>query len=71
MERVDSENENDKKLIAEFVEEYLKSDGVFILRLVGHNADAVTVTEFTVSLWDQYRVRNLSNLGRAEGGTNG
>lgn len=49
----------DERYLEPFVDGYLRSDGIFILRLVGHNTDAVTVTEFVVGLWAQY-LRNES-----------
>ena len=44
----------DNKMAKAFVYEYLKKDGVFILRLVGHNTNAITVTEFVCQLWNEY-----------------
>ena len=38
-----------------FMEDYLRQDGVFVLRLVGHNTNAITVTEFVWELWQKYR----------------
>jgi len=50
------EEENTKleepKTADEFVEDYLKRDGVFLLRLIGHNTNKITVNELIVSLWD-------------------
>lgn len=44
----------DKKRAVKFVDKYLRQDGVFVLRLVGHNTNAITVTEFVCSLFDNY-----------------
>lgn len=38
----------------QFVHEYLGEDGVFILRLVAHNTNTITVTEFVVALWENF-----------------
>jgi hypothetical protein len=46
--------DNDKPKLVKFVEDYLRQDGVFVLRLVGHNTNAITVTEFVCALWDEY-----------------
>jgi len=54
------ERDTDKKQAVRFVEEYLKQDGVFVLRLVGHNTNAITVTEFTCALWDNFRNKTLT-----------
>ena len=51
--------DTDKKTALRFVEDYLRQDGVFILRLVGHNTNAITATEFVCSLWDNYRNKPL------------
>ena len=63
------DNEGDKDMLREFLEVYMKSDGIFILRMVGHNADAVTVTEFTVELWRKYRLKKLGDLEPTEAAT--
>ena len=36
-----------------FVHEYLRHDGVFLLRLIGHNTDMITVNDIAGSLWDR------------------
>ena len=46
-----------KKETEKFVENYLQQDGVFIMRLIGHNTNAITVTEFICSLWDHYKIK--------------
>ena len=55
-------NENDKKMVPKFVHQYLRQDGVFVLRLVGHNTNAITVTEFVCSLWDSFRTKPLIEI---------
>ena len=55
-------NQTDRDKVDEFVSEYLACDGVFILRLVGHNTDAVTVTEFVCALWDKWRYKPVEDL---------
>ena len=49
-----------------FVYEYLRQDGVLVLRLVGHNTNGITVREFICALWDQFR----ANLGRRAANNN-
>ncbi|ESO09249.1 hypothetical protein HELRODRAFT_73579 [Helobdella robusta] len=58
--------DSDKKQVVKFVEDYLKQDGVFILRLVGHNTNAITVTEFVCHLWDFYRMKPLTERFKKE-----
>ena len=53
------ERDSDKKLLRHFVEKYLRQDGVFVLRLVGHNTNAITVTEFVCSVWDQFKDKHV------------
>ena len=67
MDKLDAEG--DKDMLKNFVDDYMRSDGIFVLRMVGHNADAVTVTEFTVSLWDKYRLKCLGDLEPTEAAT--
>ena len=42
--------------------DYLKQDGVFILRLVGHNTNAITVTEFVCDLWDKFLTKDMDEI---------
>ncbi len=56
------ERDSDKEMAGKFVERYLRQDGVFVLRLVGHNTNAITVTEFVCSLWDNYRAKPLLQM---------
>ncbi len=56
--------DKDKKFVKPFCDDYLKADGVFILRLCGHNTDAVTVSEFVSSLWAHYRSKNVLGNSR-------
>lgn len=63
------ERDADKKLSVKFVETYLRQDGVFVLRLVGHNTNAITVTEFVCSLWDNYRSKPLIERTHDPSGT--
>lgn len=44
----------DRKMAKSFVHDYLRKDGVFVLRLVGHNTNAITVTEFVCQLWNDF-----------------
>ncbi len=43
--------DEDKKKREKFVNEYLRQDGIFLLRLIGHNTNTMTVTEIVKSLW--------------------
>jgi len=42
---------NKENRLHKFVAEYMRLDGVFIMRLIGHNTNNITVTEITTKLW--------------------
>ena len=42
-------------MINNFVHKYLQQDGVFILRIIGHNTNAITVTEITCELFEKFK----------------
>ena len=50
-----------KDVVRKFVNIYLKQDGVFVLRLVHINTNAITTTEFIAGLWDYYRAKQVLN----------
>lgn len=52
-------SELDKKMAVKFAEQYLRQDGVFVLRLVGKNANDVLVSEIILQLWNHYRNKPL------------
>lgn len=39
-------------LLADFVDDYLGQDGVFLLRLIAHNTNNITTTDVICRLWD-------------------
>ena len=49
------DSERDQKFLYKFVNEYLRLDGVLMLRLVGHNTNKVVVNEFTSALFDMFK----------------
>ena len=53
--RDDSKTDAGGRQLRGFVDHYLQPDGVFVLRLIGHNTNGLTVTELLSSLWDNYR----------------
>ncbi|KAK3734303.1 hypothetical protein RRG08_058458 [Elysia crispata] len=52
-------SELDKKMAVKFCEQYLRQDGIFVLRLVGKNANDVLVSELILQLWNHYRNKPL------------
>ncbi|ELU06821.1 hypothetical protein CAPTEDRAFT_194468 [Capitella teleta] len=43
-------DKNDKKLCNKFLNNYLKQDGAFLLRLIAHNTNSITTTEVTCAI---------------------
>ncbi len=51
------ETNDDARACEKFVKSYLRPDGVFLLRLIGHNTNQITVTEVVSALWDMWEKR--------------
>ena len=49
------ETDRDKEMSKDFLDNYLRQDGAFILRLIAHNTNNITTTEITCALWDQWK----------------
>ena len=47
--------EQDKRDFAMFLEKFLKHDGVFVLKLIGENANKLVLCEVLNKLWQKYR----------------
>ncbi|PAA84363.1 hypothetical protein BOX15_Mlig006143g2 [Macrostomum lignano] len=61
----------DKKRSFQFVDDYLRPDGVFILRLVAQNAGELVASEVAEALWHCYRYRpghHMNDGNRGGGG---
>ena len=56
---------NEKKLFKQFADEYLRDDGMFVLRVVGKNSTDLVLTDLVVQLWKIYRTRPLSKKDMA------
>ncbi len=52
------ETDFDQQLSNDFVDHYLRSDGVFLLRLISHNTNNITATEVICALWDNWKTGN-------------
>ncbi len=48
------ETEEDVKASRKFVTSYLRADGVFLLRLIGHNTSPLMVTDIAKALWKDW-----------------
>ena len=53
MDKLDKSD--DKKIAGKFVTQYLRQDGVLVLRLIGINCNDVVVSELISELWNTYR----------------
>merc|ERR1719422_526691 len=47
--------EEDRQKVERFTKNYMRHDGVFLLRLIGHNTNTLTVSEIIGSLWDNWQ----------------
>ena len=47
----------ERRFCREFVDKYLKQDGLLVLRLVGTNANDLAVAEMLAKLWECYRTK--------------
>jgi len=57
---------NDDRMVREFVGNYLRVDGVFLLRLIAHNINGIAATEITKELWDGWYDRRDGQKEAAE-----
>ena len=44
----------DKKLVRKFVRDYLRQDGVLVVRLINANVNSIIVAEFVGELWEHF-----------------
>ena len=51
------EGDRERVMSKYFTFNYLKQDGVFLLRMIGHNTNQITVNEILASVWDNWRAR--------------
>lgn len=49
--------------VTKFTREYLQQDGVFVLRMIGHNTNNVTVTDVIETLYRNWYERELKKAG--------
>lgn len=52
-------SDSDKVRITRFLRSYLHYDGVFVLRLIGHNTSSITVIELAICLWENFKKKSL------------
>lgn len=47
--------EEDKKVCRTFADQYLRDDGLFVLRIVARNTNAILLTDLVLNLWGIYK----------------
>ena len=52
---MDKIDQSDKKRLRRFVGEYLRPDGVLVLRLMALNTNEIVVAEVIAELWEYYK----------------
>ncbi len=57
---------DDKPISARFVMAYLRQDGVFILRILGMNANDLVVSEILAELYNNYRTNRIVTINKAQ-----
>jgi len=56
------------EMVRQFVEEFLRVDGVFLLRLIAHNTSGITATEVAKEMWDLWYDERLKHVVVANNG---
>ena len=56
--------EDDKKLCRKFADEFLRDDGLFVLRIVARNTNAILLTDLVMNLWNIYKDKPLIKKAR-------
>jgi len=54
----------DSKLVVQFVDSYLRVDGVFLLRLIAHNTNGVAAADITLALWNAWYDRTMTRQSK-------
>lgn len=56
--------EEDKKLVHRFADQYLRDDGVFILRLIARNTNDILLSDIIRKLWNVYKDKPIVKKSR-------
>ncbi|XP_048772745.1 innexin unc-9-like [Ostrea edulis] len=51
--------EDDKKVCRQFADQYLRDDGLFVLRIIARNTNAILLTDLVLNLWGIYKEKPL------------
>lgn len=52
-------SKEDELFATKFLEDYLRQDGILVLRLLEHNVDSITLTHFVCMLWDFKKEKSI------------
>ena len=55
MKRLDTQSDRELRMSEAFTENYLRQDGIFVLKLVAKNSTELVVADIVSALWDNYR----------------
>ncbi|XP_029655285.1 innexin-11-like [Octopus sinensis] len=54
------ENCNEKEMMNNFINQYLKTDGIFALRLMSKNVSDIVLTDFISALYENYKIMEIA-----------
>ena len=60
MGKLKKDNEAEMKLSRKFAQNYLRQDGVFVLKLVAKNSTDLVVADIVAALWDNYKMKHTN-----------
>ena len=63
--------DRDRSMSEQFLDDYLRQDGAFILRLIAHNTNNITTTEIICSLWENWKDYVLNKKKRRKNNPEG
>lgn len=66
----DNNSRKERSLFKKFVQNYLRDDGVFLLRSVGNNSSEIIVMDLIKDLWDTFRKTNAKPVESIDGNGN-
>ena len=55
---------DDPEVVAQFVHDYLRVDGVFLLRLIAHNTNGMAAADITLELWNAWYDRRTERQSK-------
>lgn len=59
MNHINYDVDKNGRIFNRFLDDYLGQDGIFLIRLIGHNCNFITTNDITTALWKKYEERNI------------